>query len=83
MLLQTLRHLFQIGSWRDKHAKRIHLIVWPVSGVGGAIERDGATIGGVIQHDPGHWKGLLAPGGVQGQPVTNPDAIAPAKIFRD
>ena len=64
MLLQTLRYLFQIGSWHDKHAKRIHLVVQPVGLIGGAIERDGATVGGIVKHHPGHGERLLAFGGV-------------------
>jgi hypothetical protein len=64
MLLNALRRLVEIDPWRHKHAKRIHLIVWPVSSVGSTIERDGAAIGGVVKHHPGHWKRLLALGGV-------------------
>ena len=39
MLLNALRYLVEIDPWRHKHAERIHLIVWPVSSVGGAIVR--------------------------------------------
>src|SRR5262249_17030782 len=62
MLLDALRHVFKIGPWRHKHAKCVYLIVWPVSSVGGTIERDGAALGGVVKHHPGHWKCPLALG---------------------